>query len=101
MYPLTDIVDILKKGERTEIAAEFNTPLYLNNYITIGSAINTEVLETEVPFGFTREQLHNLIITNGVSEHRELLMMKIMLELIKSQNPSIIFDFSGSTVRSE
>ena len=95
MYPLTDIVDILKKGERTEIAAEFNTPLYLENFITIGNAINTEVLEREVPFGFTLEQLHNLLILNGTSEHRELLSMKIVSELIKTHTPSIIFDFSG------
>ncbi|UCC19887.1 MAG: hypothetical protein JSV62_01010 [Promethearchaeota archaeon] len=96
MYPLTDIVDILKKGERTEIAAEFNTPLYLDNFITIGNTINTEVLETEVPFGFTLEQLHNLFITNGIPEHRELLAMKIVSELIKTRNYSLIFDFNGA-----
>ncbi|MFX1420460.1 MAG: hypothetical protein ACFE9N_16265 [Promethearchaeota archaeon] len=95
MYPLSDIVGVLKKGETTEIAAEFNTPLYLDNFITIGNTINTEVLETEVLFGFTQEQLHNLFITNGVSERRELVAMKIISELIKTQNPSLIFDFSG------
>jgi len=95
MYPLTDIVDVLKKGERTEIAAEFNTPLYLENYITIGHTINTEVLEREVPFGLTRTQLYNLLITNGTPQNRDLIAMKIVSELIKIQVPSIIFDFAG------
>ncbi|MFX1297957.1 MAG: hypothetical protein ACFFD2_24300, partial [Promethearchaeota archaeon] len=96
MYRLTDIVGILKKGERTEIAAEFNTPLYLENYITIGNTVNTEVMEREVPFGFTWEQLHNLFITNGIPKHRELLAMKIIAELIKIGNPSLVFDFNGT-----
>lgn len=99
MYPLTNIVNILKKGTRTEIAAEFNTPLYLDNDITIGHTINTEVLEREVSFGFTREQLKNLLIVNGAPKYRDLLAMKIVLELIKVNMPSIIFDFSGEWSR--
>ncbi len=99
MYPLTEIVDVLKKGVHIEIAAEFNTPLYLENFITIGHAFNTEVLETEVAFGFTREQLHNLLIMNGTSEHRDLISMKIISELIKAKIPSIVFDFAGEWSR--
>ncbi|NIU88241.1 MAG: hypothetical protein GWN56_13520, partial [Nitrosopumilaceae archaeon] len=95
LRPFTEIVDVLKKGVRIEIAAEFNTPLYLENYITIGHAINTEVLEREVDFGFTRKQLGNLLIMNGTSEHRDLISMKIVSELIKVKEPSIVFDFDG------
>ncbi|MFW9819653.1 MAG: hypothetical protein ACFFE5_08595, partial [Candidatus Thorarchaeota archaeon] len=96
MYPLSTIVDILKKGTQTKIAAEFNTPLYLENYITIGHTINTEVLEPEIPVGFTFEQLKNLLIVNGKSEKREAISMKIVSELIESKVPSLIFDFTGS-----
>lgn len=99
VYHLTDIVNILKKGTRTEIAAEFNTPLYLENFITIGSTINTEVLEREVAFGFSREQLNSLLIANGAPKYRALVTMKIISELIKTKVPSIIFDFSGEWSR--
>lgn len=95
MYPLTEIVDILKKGTQTKIAAEFNTPLYLENFINIGHTLNTEVLEREVPVGFTRDQLKNLLITNGTSERRDAICMKIVTELIKTNIPSLIFDFTG------
>ncbi len=95
MHPLSTIVDILKKGTQTKIAAEFNTPLYLENYITIGHTINTEVLEPEVPVGFTLEQLKNLLIVNGDSEKRDAISMKIVSELIKTKVPSLIFDFTG------
>ncbi len=96
LYPLSTIVDILKKGAQTKIAAEFNTPLYLENYITIGHTINTEVLESEVPVGFTFEQLKNLLIVNGKSERRDAISMKIVSELIETKVPSLIFDFSGN-----
>ncbi len=95
MYPLIEIADVLKKGLHIEIAAEFNTPLYLDNFITIGHTFNTEVLETEVAYGFTKEQLHNLLIMNGNSEQRQLISMKIVIELIKVKLPSIVFDFDG------
>jgi hypothetical protein len=91
----TEIVDILKKGLRIEIAAEFNTPIYLDNFINLGHTFNTEVLEKEVVFGFTREQLHHLLIMNGTFENRELISMKIVSELISAKKPSIIFDFDG------
>ncbi|MFX0004443.1 MAG: hypothetical protein ACFE9C_04735 [Candidatus Hodarchaeota archaeon] len=95
VMPFTEIVDVLKKATHIEIAAEFNTPLYLENYIIIGKTFNTEVLETEIPFGFTRVQLYNLLIMNGTFENRELLSMKIVSELIKAKLPSIVFDFDG------
>ncbi|MFX1467704.1 MAG: hypothetical protein ACFFB8_03505 [Promethearchaeota archaeon] len=96
MYSLTAIADILKKGAEAEIPAEFNTPLYLENFLTIGHTINTEVLESEVPVGFTRDQLKRLLITNGETEQRELICMKIVAELIKANEPSLIFDYSGT-----
>ncbi|MFX0021532.1 MAG: hypothetical protein ACFE9S_04350 [Candidatus Hermodarchaeota archaeon] len=96
MYPLSTIVDILKKGTQTKIAAEFNTPLYLENYITIGHTINTEVLEPEIPVGFTFEQLKNLLIVHGISEKRNAISMKIVSELVEARVPSLIFDFTGS-----
>ncbi|MBA7583628.1 hypothetical protein ES708_25575 [subsurface metagenome] len=45
---ITEISDQFKKGVETRLAAEFNTPLQLNNFITIGHTINTEFLEKEV-----------------------------------------------------
>ncbi|MFX0034280.1 MAG: hypothetical protein ACFE9I_01405 [Candidatus Hermodarchaeota archaeon] len=95
MYSLTAIADILKKGVEAEIPAEFNTPLYLENFLTIGYTINTEVLESEVPVGFTHDQIKNLLIINGETKQRELICLKIVAELIKVQLPSLIFDYSG------
>jgi len=93
---LTRIVDILKKGVETRIAAEFNTPLHLQNFITIGHTVNTEILEEEIPFGFLLDQLKSLLIANGTSRSRELACMKIVSELVKANVPSIIFDFNGT-----
>ena len=90
------IVNEFKKGVEVKIAAEFNTPLHLENNIVIGSTINTEFLEEEVPLGFKFEQLNRLLITNFTNEDRELLCMKIVSELVKKSIPSIIFDFSGN-----
>ena len=84
-----------KKGVETQIAAEFNTPLSLRNFVTIGSTINTEFLQEEKPLGFTLEQYKNLLITNGVGVQREYTRMKIAIELIQQQVPCIIFDFNG------
>lgn len=94
--PLTTFVDILKKGVETKIAAEFNTPLYLKNFITIGYTENTEVIENEVPVGFTLEQLKNLLIVNGTEDHRELVSMKIVAELMKVGVSCLVFDFRGT-----
>jgi len=93
---LTEISDQFKKGIETRLAAEFNTPLQLTNFITIGHTINTEFLEREVPMGFTLEQLRNLLIVNGTNSSREMLCQKIVVELVKAGYPSIIFDFTGN-----
>ena len=96
LTPLTTIVDILKKGTDTMIAAEFNTPLYLKNLITIGYTRNTEVLENEVPFGFMADQLKSLLIVHGTSAKRDYASMKIVVELIKVKIPSLVFDLKGT-----
>jgi hypothetical protein len=93
---VTEISDQFKKGIETRLAAEFNTPLQLTNFIEVGHTINTEFLENEVPMGFTLEQLRNLLITNGSNLSREMLCQKIVLELVKAGYPSIIFDFTGN-----
>jgi len=90
------IEDEFKKGIETKVAAEFNSPLQLENFVNIGHTINTECLENEIQTGFTFEQLKNLLITNGTQENREDLSMKIVSELVKVNIPSIIFDFSGN-----
>ncbi len=88
--------DQFKKGIETKLATEFNTPLQLTNYISLGNTINTEFLESEVPAGFLLDQLHNLLITNGTAFSRELLAQKIVVELVKMGKNSIIFDFTGN-----
>ena len=95
LIDLAKVVNEFKKGVETRIAAEFNTPLHLNNFITIGHTINTEFLEEEVPLGFTSEQIKQLLITNGAPYYREHAMMKVISELVKVDVPSIIFDYSG------
>lgn len=96
---LTTVEDVLRRGIETRIATEFNTPLHLENFITIGHAINTEVLSGEVPVGLTMDQLKNLLITNGAARFRELAMMKIASELVKCEVPTLIFDFNGTWSR--
>jgi hypothetical protein len=93
---LIEIVDELKKGIETRIASEFNTPLNLDNYITLGNTINTEVLEEELPFGFLEDQIKNLLVLNGNLISRELFAMKTVSELVKNNIPSLIFDFRGN-----
>ena len=93
---LTTISNQFKKGVETRLAAEFNTPLQLINEITVGSTINTEYLENEVPAGFLIDQVRNLFITNGTNSSRELLNQKIVVELVKAGYPSVVFDFTGS-----
>ncbi|MFX0073935.1 MAG: hypothetical protein ACFE96_00725 [Candidatus Hermodarchaeota archaeon] len=95
MY-LAAFSDQFKKGIETRLATEFNTPLHLVNYISLGKTINTEFLESEVPAGFLLDQLHNLLITNGTNFNRELLTQKIVVELIKTGHNSVIFDFTGN-----
>ncbi|MEE9377442.1 MAG: hypothetical protein V3V33_05355, partial [Candidatus Lokiarchaeia archaeon] len=45
LIEVAKIASEFKKGIDTRIAAEFNTPLQLKNFITIGQTINTEFLE--------------------------------------------------------
>jgi hypothetical protein len=97
--PLTTLSDALKKGIETRIAAEFNTPLQLENDIVIGSTINTEVIQKEIPVGFTLSQTKNLLVVGGSSQYRQLFLMKYVVELIKADIPSLIFDFNGNWSR--
>jgi hypothetical protein len=93
---LTELSPTFKRGVETRLATEFNTPLQLENFITFGHTINTEVLEEELPVGLLLEQIHKLLIVNGSSADREALTMKIVSELVKVQVPSLIFDFNGT-----
>ena len=95
LMELAKIVNEFKKGIDTRIAAEFNTPLHLKNFITIGQTINTEFLEDEIPLGFTFGQIRQLLITNGIPSYREHTKMKIVSELVKSNIPCVIFDYTG------
>ncbi|GAH68600.1 unnamed protein product, partial [marine sediment metagenome] len=96
VFPYTSQFDHeFKKGIDTRIAAEFNTPLQLKNFITIGQKINTEFLEEEIPLGFTSEQVKQLLITNGIPSYREHATMKIVTELVKLNIPCVIFDYTG------
>lgn len=93
---LIEIANEFKKGIETKIAAEFNSPLELDNHITVGNTINTEFLEQEIPAGFSHEQLKNLLVTNGTFSYRENLLMKIVSELVRKKLPSIVFDYTGN-----
>ncbi|TFG28652.1 MAG: hypothetical protein EU532_04750 [Promethearchaeota archaeon] len=92
---LTKIEDLFKKGIETRLPVEFNSPLYLENFITFGHTLNTELWKKEIPVGFTPEQIKNLLIVNGTNEIREKLAMKLVVELITVGVPSLIFDFNG------
>lgn len=96
---LTKLIDFLRTGIETRIAAEFNTPTYLPNFISIGNTINMEILEPETSFGFLLDQLKTMLITSGTSNNRELACLKIASELVKTGIPSIIFDFNGTWSR--
>ncbi|TXT65419.1 MAG: membrane protein of unknown function [Promethearchaeota archaeon] len=93
---LMEISSEFKKGIETRLAAEFNAPISLKNFITIGNTINTEFLQEEVPVGFTREQLNQLLITNGTYKERDNLLIKLTTELVSQELPSIIFDYNGT-----
>ena len=93
---LTEISPSFKRGVETRLAAEFNTPLQLENFITFGHTINTEVLEKDLPVGLLFEQLYKLLIVNGKSDDREALTMRIISELVTVKTPSLIFDFNGT-----
>jgi len=85
----------IQKGVKTRAPSEFNSPLDLKNFITIGYTINTENWSKEIPSGFKYKQIKNLLITNGAEKHRRLIIQKIIAELIKTATPSIVFDFDG------
>ncbi len=93
---LTTMSNQFKKGVETRVGAEFNTPLHLTNDIIVGSTINTEYLENEVPAGFLFDQVRNLFVTNGLNSSRELLAQKIVVELVKAGYSSVVFDFTGN-----
>ena len=93
---LSEISPTFKKGVETRLATEFNTPLQLENFISFGHTINTEVMEEEVPVGLLLEQIHRLLVVNGSSSDREALCMKLVSELVKVKVPSLIFDFNGN-----
>ncbi len=93
---LMEISPEFRKAIETRIASEFNTPLNLENFITIGYTLNTEFLMEEVPAGFTFEQIKNLLITNGSYKAREYLLFKIVAELVKQGEQSIVFDYDGT-----
>ncbi len=95
---LTNLIDIfpqLKKGLEVKIASEFNTPLYLENFIVLGKTINTEILESEVDAGFTLDQANNLLFLNGFNGSKEKALMKTVIQLVKGGIPSIVFDHTG------
>lgn len=93
---LMEISPEFRKAIETRIASEFNTPLNLENFITVGYTLNTEYLIEEVPAGFTFEQIKNLLITNGSYQARKYLLLKIVAELVKQGEQTIIFDYDGS-----
>ncbi len=92
---INKVPDDLKKGIKTKLATEFNSPLELNNEILIGETINTEYWGKEIPSGFTFKQLHNLLLANGEENKKIELVTKIAMELIKANKPLILFDLKG------
>ena len=99
LQQISKISDELKKGLEVKIAAEFNTPLQLENSIVVGKAFNCENLTYETPAGFTLDQLKNLLIVNGTPQSKQLLVEKIVLELIRTNQSAIVFDFEGNYSR--
>ncbi len=96
LVSLIDVVDELKRCVTTKIAAEFNAPTKLENFVNIGYTINPENLNLEIPAGFTYDQIKHLLIVNGASHSRDLFLLKTIVELAKSKVPSIVFDFTGN-----
>ena len=96
LYPFLDIDNAFKKGIETKIAAEFNTPLHLDNEVVIGHTINTEFLEQEVVAGFSLEQSRKLLILNGTNFSREELSLLLARNLIVQGQKVIYFDFTGN-----
>ncbi len=96
LYHFLDIDNAFKKGIETKIAAEFNTPLHLENEIPLGHTINTEFLEQEVVAGFSLDQARELLIMNGTDASREEVSLLIARNLIAQGQKVIYFDFTGN-----
>jgi uncharacterized HAD superfamily protein len=96
LYNFLDIDNAFKKGVETKIAAEFNTPLHLDNGLTLGHTINTEFLEKEVVAGFSLDQARQLLIMNGTSVSRERISLLLARNLIAQGQNVIYFDFTGN-----
>ena len=99
LYHINKIMEELKKSVKTQVPAEFNSPLTLYNDLIIGDTINTEFLQSEIPFGFKTRQAERLLVSGGNASQRNSISEKIVSELIKNNVPSIIFDFNGSYSR--
>jgi hypothetical protein len=96
LYHFFDIDNAFKKGIETKIAAEFNTPLHLENELLLGHTINTEFLEQEVVAGFTLDQARQLLIMNGTDASREEVSLLLARNLITQGQNIIYFDFTGN-----
>ena len=96
LYNFLDIDNAFKKGVETKIAAEFNTPLHLDNEIPLGYTINTEFLEQEVVAGFSLDQTRQLLIMNGTDASREAVSLLLARNLIAQGQNVIYFDFTGN-----
>jgi hypothetical protein len=96
LYHFLDIDNAFKKGIETKIAAEFNTPLHLNNDISLGHTINTEFLEKEVVAGFSLDQARQLLIMNGTDASRDEISLLLARNLIFQGQNVIYFDFTGN-----
>jgi hypothetical protein len=96
---LVKIEDVFKKGVETRLPVEFNSPLTLENFISFGHTVNTEMWKHEIPVGFTLDQLHNLLIVNGTTTIKDLLALKLVAQLVPLHIPSLIFDFNGQCSR--
>ena len=95
-YPFLTIDNAFKKGIETKIAAEFNTPLHLDNDVSLGHTINTEFLEQEVTAGFSLNQSRQLLIMNGTATSREEVSLLLARNLIIKGEKVIIFDYTGN-----
>ena len=96
LYHFFDIDNAFKKGIETKIAAEFNTPLHLENELPLGHTINTEFLKQEVVAGFSLDQARRLLILNGTDISQERVSLLLARNLIAQGQKVIYFDFTGT-----
>ncbi len=85
-----------RKGVDTRIASEFISPLHLPNQVTMGAVLDTEHFNEEAKFGFTFEQINNLLVTNGDKKLRRTTLMKIVAELTLQGKSCVVLDHTGS-----